>query len=178
VRATNSSAPSRRTSSSSPGAATATVRSPRSTASCSANPPSARDQEPLPGLEREQVQCLVRGEAVERNSRRLDRCHAAGRGRDRIGVENYLLGLRADRRGQQIAHPDHHVTGREPVHARAERIDDAGQVPPQADITAGRHQAVLGEPASAGGDIDRVDRRRVHPDAYLPGAGLRDRDVG
>jgi hypothetical protein len=112
----------------------------------------ARDQEPLPGLEREQVQCLVRGEAVERNSRRLDRRHAAGRGRDRVGVEDYLLGLRADRRGQQIAHPDHRVTGREPVHSRAERIDDASQVPPQADVTAGRHQVVLGELASAGGE--------------------------
>ena len=41
VRATNSSAPSSRTSSSSRGAATATVRSPRSVASSSANPPTA-----------------------------------------------------------------------------------------------------------------------------------------
>jgi hypothetical protein len=93
-------------------------------------------------------------------------------------VEDDLLGLRADRRGQQVAHPDHVVADREPVRTRAERVDDPGQVPPQADVAAGRHQAVLGETASAGGDIDRVDRRRPHPDAYLPGAGMRDRDVG
>ena len=138
----------------------------------------ARDQQPLAGPQREQVQRLVCGEAVERNGRRLDGCHVAGRGRDRTGVEDHLLGLRADRRGQQIAHPDHGVTGLEPVYARAKGIDDASQVPPQADVAAGRHQAVPGEKASAGGDVDRVDRCRLHPDPYLPGTGLRDRDVG
>jgi hypothetical protein len=76
----------------------------------------ARNQQPLAGLQREQVQRLVRGEAVERDGRRLNRRHASrrGRGRDRVDVEHEPLGLRADRRGQQIAHRDHGVAGREP----------------------------------------------------------------
>ena len=138
----------------------------------------AGDQEPLAGPQREQVKRLVRGEAVERDGRCLDGCHVARRGRDRVGVENNLFGLSADRRGQQVAHADYRVAGRELVRSRAERVDDAGQVPPQADVCAGCHQAVLGEPASAGGDVDRVDRCRMHPDSHLPGAGLRGRDVG
>ena len=32
--------------------------------------------------------------------------------------------------------------------------------------------------AGAGGDVDRVHRRRLHPDPHLAGAGLRYRDVG
>ena len=115
---------------------------------------------------------------VERDGRCLDGCHAARRGRDGVGVEDDLLGLSADRRGQQVAHSDHRVADREPVRSRPERVDHAGQVPAQADVAAGSHQAALGEPASAGGNVDRVDRCRAHPDSHLPGAGLRDRDVG
>ena len=37
---------------------------------------------------------------------------------------------------------------------------------------------MLGEPAGAGGDVDRVHRRRLDPDPHLPGPGLRRGDVG
>jgi len=90
----------------------------------------ARDQEPLAGPQREQVQRLVRGKGVERDGRCLDGCHTAGRGRDRVSVEDDLFGLSADRRGQQVAHPDHGVTGREAVRSRPERVDHAGQLTP------------------------------------------------
>ena len=73
--------------------------------------------------------------------------------------------------------PAPETAGCDPLVSRCHLLQ-RGQVPPQADVSAGCHQAVLGEPASAGGDVDRVDRCRVHPDSHLPGAGLRDRDVG
>ena len=87
---------------------------------------------------------------------------AAGtrRRRDRVAVEDHLLCLRAYRRGQQIAHSDHGVASIEPVRARTDGIDDAGQVPPDADVTAGIGPA----------QHLRIDRSRAHAD------GARDRD--
>ena len=52
------------------------------------------------------------------------------------------------------------------------------EVPPHADVAAGGHKAVLGEPAGAGGDVDWVHSRRLDPDPHLAGPGLRRGDIG
>ena len=90
---------------------------------------------------------------------RLRGRYAARRRRDRVAVEDHLLCLRAYRRGRQIAHSDHGVASIELVRARTDGIDDAGQVPPDADVTAGIGPA----------QHLRIDRSRAHAD------GARDR---
>ena len=182
MRATNSSAPNPRTSSSSRSAATATVRSPRSLASSTAYPPSAPaapvTSSHWPGRSASRSSACAAVSAFSGSvAASAARQPARGR-RDRFAVQHDLIGLCADRRGQQVTQSDHRLAGPQPVYARAYRVDDAGQIPPDADRACRGHQAVPGEHAGPRREVHRVHRGRLHRDPHLARPGMRHRDIG
>ena len=104
--------------------------------------------------------------------------HAVGGAGDGVGIEDDLLGLRPDRRDQQVAHADHCIAGGEPIDAGADFVDDSGEIPTDADLPAGGHQAALGQPAGSGGDIDGIHRGGLDPNPHLTVRRFRHGHVG